>query len=243
MGKFEMRRSTSLITSSSRLFVLVCLVYGYFFPSVAADAQTAAGTSISDSASATYVDPNNSGTTVNATSNTVTVTVAEVAGMTLTASGVTNHTTGGSNNLPGNTLYYNYTITNTGNDPTDFVIPGTATLTGPITLVSVAYSIDGTTYNTVSGASATTSSVAEGGTVKVRGTVTVNSSASPGDTMSVLVGNVNPNDNSSGTQDAAYPSAPTAGTGKCYTQDIADGGATGEVNGAPPNGEREASGT
>ncbi len=32
---------------------------------------TAAGTAISNTASATYTDPNNSGTTLNATSNTV----------------------------------------------------------------------------------------------------------------------------------------------------------------------------
>jgi hypothetical protein len=46
----------------------------------ALSAGTAAGTNISNTATATYNDPNNPGTTLDAQSNTVTVTVAEVAG-------------------------------------------------------------------------------------------------------------------------------------------------------------------
>jgi hypothetical protein len=43
---------------------------------------TAAGTTISNTANVTYIDPNNPGVTLNATSNAVTLTVAEVAGIT-----------------------------------------------------------------------------------------------------------------------------------------------------------------
>lgn len=50
---------------------------------------TSAGTSISNTATATYEDPNNPGTTINTTSNTVVVTVAEVAGITVTGAGTT----------------------------------------------------------------------------------------------------------------------------------------------------------
>ena len=198
-----------------------------------AHAQTAAGTPITDAASASYVDPNNSGQTVNTPSNSVTVTVAEVAGMTLTGSAVTDHT-GGANILPGHVLYYDYVITNVGNDTDQFVIPGTVTITGPATLTSVQYSTNGgTSYTTVSGASATTPTVAEGGTVQVRVTVTVSPSAAPGATIAVLLGNTSPNDNTSGTQNQAYPAAPSGGAGKCYTADP----------GSPTNGNREASAT
>jgi len=43
-------------------------------------ADTAGGTTISNTATATYTDPSTN-TTLNATSNTVTITVAEVAGI------------------------------------------------------------------------------------------------------------------------------------------------------------------
>src|SRR3712207_3028135 len=53
---------------------------------------TAAGTSISNTATATYNDPNNPGQTLNATSNTVSITIAEVAGITVTPSAVSDST-------------------------------------------------------------------------------------------------------------------------------------------------------
>jgi len=206
---------------------------GLFLLPHCAEAQTAAGTTITDSASASYVDPNNSGQTVNTPSNSVTVTVAEVAGMTLTAVSVTDHT-GGVNILPGHVLYYDYLITNVGNDTNQFVIPGTATITGPGTQTSIQYSTNGgTTYTTIGGANATTPTVVEGGTVLVRVTVTVTSAAAPGDLIAVLLGNVTPNDNSAGTQNQAYPAAPSGGSNKCYTADP----------GSPVNGNRESSAT
>ena len=209
------------------------LLAAMLLPLPGARAQTAAGTPITDSASASYVDPNNSGQTVNAPSNSVTVTVAEVAGMTLTGSAVTDHT-GGANILPGHVLYYDYVITNVGNDTDQFVIPGTVAITGPAALTSVQYSTNGgTSYTTVSGASATTPTVAEGGTVQVRVSATVTPSAAPGAAIAVLLGNTSPNDNSAGTQNQAYPAAPTGGAGKCYTSDP----------GSPVNGNREASAT
>ena len=213
------------------LAFLIGLALFRFLPG--AHAQTAAGTAITDAASASYVDPTNSGQTVNAPSNSVTVTVAEVAGMTLAASAVTDHT-GGANILPGHVLYYDYVIANVGNDTDQFVIPGTVAITGPATLTSVQYSTNGgTSYTTVSGASATTPTVAEAGTVLVRVAVTVISSAAPGAAIAVLLGNTSPNDNSAGTQNQAYPAAPAGGAGKCYTSDP----------GSPVNGNREASAT
>lgn len=85
---------------------------------------TAAGTPISNTATATYTDPNDAtNTPINATSNTVVVQVTEVAGITATAQTPSNAAPNA-----GDTLYVDFVITNTGNDPTQFYIPGTATL-------------------------------------------------------------------------------------------------------------------
>jgi hypothetical protein len=75
---------------------------------------------IVNKATATYSDGT---TTFNATSNTVTITVAEKAGITIVAATP-------SNTAPkaGDTLYVDFTITNDGGDPTQLFIPGTATL-------------------------------------------------------------------------------------------------------------------
>jgi hypothetical protein len=102
---------------------------------------TTAGQSISNTATATYEDPNNPGTTINSTSNTVTVTVAEVAGITVTASGITDSTSATPISV-GDTLYYNYTVTNVGNDPTKFRVPNLARVTGPATADNLEYSIE-----------------------------------------------------------------------------------------------------
>src|SRR5467141_3891896 len=71
-------------------------------------AQTPGGTSISNQASATYSDGTNSYSTV---SNTVTVTVSDVSGLTITPDAGTNPTV-----VAGQTaVLYNFTVTNTGN--------------------------------------------------------------------------------------------------------------------------------
>lgn len=202
-------------------------------------ADTTAGTTISNTATATYEDPNAPGTTINATSNTVTVTVAEVAGVTATPLAI-NDINGGTV-LPGDTLNYDYRITNVGNDPTRFFIPGSATVTGPGTAGALQYSIDGgTTFNPVTGAGVTTTSIPAGSSVIVRVPVTISALASSGSTVAVRLGDTGANDNSAGTQN--QPDAfdgPTAT--EIRTVDNPNGGATGEAAGAPSNGEREAS--
>lgn len=93
--------------------VATALLTGSFFQFIApvlADG-TAAGTSISNTATATYEDPNAPGSPINSTSNTVTVTVAEVAGITVTGSGVANQTTPGGSTKSGDLLVYTYTVT------------------------------------------------------------------------------------------------------------------------------------
>jgi hypothetical protein len=147
---------------------------------------TASGTAITNTATASYDDPTGVGS-INTTSNPVTVTVAEVAGLTVTGSGITNKTNPGGAVAVGNQLYYNYTLTNSGNAPTTFHIPGNPTVTGPGTSTGVEYSNDGGTTWIPAPTGATTPSVAAGGTVIVRVGVTVTTGA--GSTISVQLGN------------------------------------------------------
>ncbi len=174
-------------------------------------AGTAANTVISNTASATYNDPNNTGTTLNATSNTVTVTVAEVAGITVGAGAVTDTAAGHAGNiLPGDVVNYDFNVTNIGNAPNTFALSGTATVTGNGTAGTLQYSADsGTTWTNIpAGGLAATTTVAEGASVIVRVPITVSASAATGDVIKVLLGNTGANDNTPATQNVAYRTRP-----------------------------------
>jgi hypothetical protein len=182
---------------------------------------TASGTAITNTATASYDDPTGVGS-INTTSNPVTVTVAEVAGINVTASGVTNKTNPGGAVVVGNQLYYNYTITNVGNSPTTFHIPGNPTITGPGTLTGVEYSTDGGT-NWIATTGSTTPSVAAGGTVLVRVTITATNGG--GTSIGVQLGNTPGNLSN-------QPYSASGNGDDLYT-----------VGGNPANGSREGSAT
>ncbi|MEM6353525.1 MAG: hypothetical protein AAF766_22475, partial [Cyanobacteria bacterium P01_D01_bin.14] len=198
---------------------------------------TAAGTAIENTATATYNDPNDPDAPLTSTSNTVTVSVAEVAGITVSAAGV--------DDLDGGTvdanddLYFRYTITNVGNDTTDFRVPSSADIQGPGTLTSgaaIQVSYDGgTTWIDVPSGGLETDPIVPGGSVQVRVPITVNAVVSPTDVISVQLGNT-PGDGQN---------QPFVGDGgDVFTVDSDDPPATpGEVVGAPVNGVREASAT
>jgi hypothetical protein len=211
---------------------------------------TAAGQPISNTATATYEDPNNPGTTINATSNTVIVTVAEVAGITVTGSGVTDTISSPTNTTVqvGDLLIYTYTLTNVGNDPTKFHIPNQATTTGPGTVSGVLptdkngaappsgtlqYSTNGgTTWTNVAAGGVDTDSVPVNGTVLVRVPVTVQAGAQTNDIITVTLGN---------TPGDAQNQLRSPDGGDVYTVDNLDNAGGGEVAGTPINGTREAS--
>ncbi|BAY10923.1 hypothetical protein [Calothrix sp. NIES-2098] len=207
---------------------------------------TKAGQSISNTATATYEDPNNPGTTINATSNTVTVTVAEVAGVTVTDNAPTFKTDANSDGdyNTGDTIYFNFTVKNTGNDPTKLVIPETPLVTdnnAGVNLAQLNGSVEisydnGTTWSALP-SGGVTNSVAADTSVLVRVPVQVLNNGDPtnGDQISVQLGNTPAND-----QNIART---TTDTTDLYTQDNADGAVANEVNGAPVNGVREASDT
>ncbi|MEH1907718.1 beta strand repeat-containing protein [Nostoc sp.] len=219
--------------------VVTVLLTGSFFQFVApvlADGTTA-GTSISNTATATYEDPNAPGSPINSTSNTVTVTVAEVAGITVTGSGIANQTTPGGSTQSGNVLVYTYTVTNVGNDSTKFQIPNLATTTGPATVSgllpgsttsgNLQYSIDGgVTWINIPAGGLTTVAIAVNGTVLVRVPVTVQAGAQTGDIITARLGQ---------TPGDAQNQPRTADGGDVFTVQISTAG--------PINGVREASAT
>ena len=173
---------------------------------------TAAGTAISNTATATYSDPNNLGQTLNATSNTVSVTVAEVAGITV-GGGVPVDTTPGhaGNILPGDILNYDFTVTNIGNAADPFALPGTATVTGPGTAGALQYSTDGGAhFTTVPAGGVTTAAIAANAAIIVRVPITVGAAAATGDVIKVQLGDAGLNDNASDTQNIADASPSAA---------------------------------
>ncbi|GAP95487.1 cell surface protein [Leptolyngbya sp. NIES-2104] len=161
---------------------------------VLAQTQTAAGTTISNTATATYSDGT---TTYNATSNTVTVQVAEVPGINVAAQAPSNAAPNAND-----PLHVDFTITNVGNDPTQFFIPGTATLNttdffvdGPLQIIAVngtaitpvPIPTAGDSTGTLLGA--TQGSIAANGTITVRVPVRVRGTAVAGATTTVALGN------------------------------------------------------
>ncbi|MBW4508868.1 MAG: hypothetical protein KME64_20485 [Scytonematopsis contorta HA4267-MV1] len=215
--------ATALITGSLFQFIAPVFAEG-----------TTAGQSISNTATATYEDPNSPNTTINATSNTVVVTVAEVAGITVTASGTTD-TTPATPISRGDVVYFNYTVTNVGNDPTKFQIPNIATVTGPGTVGNLEYSTDGgTTWTAISGAELITNSISPDGSILVRVPVTISSTAQTNEDINVVLGNTPGNNQNQPRTDENTD---------IFTVDNPDTGVTGEVAGIPVNGVREASAT
>ncbi|MFE4107812.1 beta strand repeat-containing protein [Almyronema epifaneia] len=202
---------------------------------------TSAGTQITNQATAEFNYVNNLGVNVlnNATSNTVSVEVAEVAGITVSSQGVTD--TSGGTVAPGDSLIYRFQVTNLGNDATRFFLPGQAVVSGSATLTTITADLngDGTFETTIPSTGLVTNVIGVGEAIDVNVTVQVAPTAATGDSISVQFGNTAPNDNTAATQN--QPDAPdSAGVDEVRTVDAANG-APGETDGSPLNGEREAS--
>ncbi len=209
------------------------LILGIRFPVFAAG--TPAGTPIENRATGSFEDPQNPGIPIEVESNTVTITVAEVAGITVQPSGVSD--TDGDDRIDvGDLLYFQYQVTNVGNDPTRFSIPNSANITGPGTVAgNLEISTDGgQTWVPITGTELITDSVPADGSILVRVPVTVRSDAGVGSEIAVQLGNT-PGDEQNVSQDP--------GVGDVYTTDNPDGAVPGEVAGFPVNGTRGASAT
>jgi hypothetical protein len=195
---------------SRHLLAATLLISGGFALAQPVGALLAPGTSISNTATATFTD-SGTGNTFNATSNTVTVQVAEVPGISVTAQTPSNATPNA-----GDTVDVDFVITNIGNDPTQFFIPDTVTfgsVTGPTPTLSgplkiIAVNATGTSSTTVdvsipTGGAATGPNensyaslglgpIAPGGSVTVRARVQIAAAAQQNDTFTVSLGNTTP---------------------------------------------------
>jgi hypothetical protein len=214
-------------------FQLAAPVLAQTVPPTQPGQDTTAGKVIRNTATGTYEDPNQPGQTINTTSNTVTITVAEVAGITVTGSSVVD--ANGGTLQPNDNIQYNFTVTNVGNDATRFFIPNTAAVSGPGTLQAVQYSTDGT-YTDVPADGLTTGSINPGGTFSVRVVVRANASATAATPIAVTLGNTDP-------ANAQNVPVGTAAPNDVRTVDNTgtDGGDASAA--APANGEQEASAT
>ncbi|NEO99904.1 MAG: hypothetical protein F6K58_14730 [Symploca sp. SIO2E9] len=204
---------------------------------------TLAGTNISNQATATYNDPEDINNPLTTVSNTVTVIVAEVAGITVTPVGIENVTASGQPVLPNHELFFDFEVTNVGNAASNIFVPDltgvniseTATdTTGSPTagVTQVQYSTDGgTTFTDVTVGGQFIPTIPAGDSIIVRIPVTVDSDADAGGEITVTLGNTDP---IGGQNEPLLAGGAIAGNADVSTQDSDD-------TTAPSNGEREAS--
>jgi hypothetical protein len=249
MSNLKKKRNHRPMVAYRPLAIAALLASGTF--QIIAPALAAGGLDITNKATATYNDgtPASILTPYNATSNTVTIRVNEVTGLTIAPSAPS--TTAPQ---PNSTLYVDFTITNTGYDTTQVFIPGTATLSdttnyqlnGPLLVMSV----NGVAQNGTTGVNVPASGAATGDTTKftftgaglggslppnstvvVRVPVKALGSASPATPLTVSLGDT-PTASTTGTPQNNVVEAATPGVKDVYTVDNADG-ATGEYPGTP----------
>lgn len=237
-------------------------------------AGSAPGTVIRNQATGSFVDTKD-GSLENIESNVVQVTVAEVAGITVTPAGLVEAPTGvnGAGPSQGNgsfdpedVVYFVYEITNVGNDPTQFFIPGTASSVtngsqvGQIEIIELDGDGPGpnpptdlqgapvpiqnsgnNTGDTITPGQPLVLGLPQGslppnGTLKVRIPIKFNAGLNPGDQVTAVLGDTNGNDNSANTQNQVYSA--NGSNGDLYTQDNQDGdGIANETPGEPANGD------
>lgn len=107
--------------SNHKLLILVVLLMaGILMATSSANAYTRAGTDITNVASAVYVDQ--TGQQFTTPSNQVITTVQEICGMDITPSGSAPSYAHQQSAAPGQVVYYQYTLTNAGNDLNDFYV-------------------------------------------------------------------------------------------------------------------------
>jgi uncharacterized repeat protein (TIGR01451 family) len=258
------KASKSLSIRVLRPFLGLALLSAYISPADAAG--TAAGTPINNTAYGSFENPANPGVAVPVQSNTVTLTVSEVAGINVSnqgvpveaPSGVTGAGPAQGDGVIGSedVVYFTFRITNIGNDQTQFFIPSApANVTnaafgavGPIRIVNYNNGSTNTPLGIDVTAGAATGSIAgipNGGSVPVNGYIDVrvpvkaNAGLVAGtDIITVVLGNtVSP---APVNQNVQFVPGGSFGAGNdVYTQDN-PGTTNGDLAGSPAF-EREAS--
>jgi hypothetical protein len=177
------RKPFSILCRSAALLAVVSALC---FPVIA---QTPGGTVISNQASATYSDGTNTYSTV---SNTVTVTVSNVSGLTITPDAGSNPSV-----VAGQTgVLYNFTVTNTGNftDKVHFLASGASVrVVGPGTVTQAVIDVDNSgTINAgdtdIMTAAVDSANILANGNIHVLVEVSVSSGATTGQSVQVLLG-------------------------------------------------------
>lgn len=230
--------------------VALCAAAFFVLGLSALAAGTPAGSSIPNTANATYTDPLTPGTPLTTTSNTITIRVGEVAGITVVPLAV--GAVGGGVIVPGGAVNFDFTLRNTGNWPNYISIPNTATLTGTAGATisgSLQISYDGVTFvpltaaaGTVTGSGSSarlqTTQIPVDGTVIVRVVAAVPAGATQSSTINVILGNTGSNDNGATTQNEPYSAGHTNNVATLNGNGVLDT----TTPGPPLNGRREASG-
>src|SRR5437660_776064 len=185
-----MKNRKTFVSTAAILRVLITLAIACAL-SARTVAQTPGGTTISNQASATYSDGTNSYSTV---SNTVTVTVSNVSGLAITPDAGSNPTV-----VAGQTgVLYNFTLTNTGNftDQVRFLASGaSARLVGPGTITRAVIDVDssgtinaGDTDVFTNGADVISANIAQNAAIHVLVEASINSGATAGQSVQILLG-------------------------------------------------------
>jgi hypothetical protein len=241
------RRSAALVAKFSllsyRSLLLVFLLLGgnLIMAKMVIAASPLPGVAIENQATASFLDTGDN-TSKTVLSDVVTTTVAEVAGVTVTAAGMT------GTPAPGNTVFFNFRITNVGNDATRFFIPGvpssiTNGTAGNITVIEYDPDGSGTTAptnissnNTVlttGSDTGTLTGIPNNGSIPANGTLLVQIPVTIGTTVtgsnvSVTLGNTSP----ANGQNIVYVNEGN----DLYTIDNT-GTANGDFTGDPINGD------
>jgi len=206
-------------------------------------AGTEAGETISNTATATYNDGN--GTEIEATSNTVSITVAEVGGLTAQPSGF-NDVDGGAV-ATDDELQFFFDVTNVGNAPTDIHIPDTGDLTTQnFDVDTIFIDIDDGNgfieFNNTNFPGGIVPDVDPDDVIRVRADGTPEAGTRAGDPVGVTLGDTGDNDNTANSQNQPDNNDPINGDTTPLDIDLRTEDAN-PGDGPPVNGEREASAT
>ncbi|NNE98491.1 MAG: hypothetical protein HKN25_05660 [Pyrinomonadaceae bacterium] len=180
--------SSLRIKSILHFAVIAAMLFGYTLQGFA---QTAAGTPIRNTASATYGDGSGPADEFSTVSNEVTVTVARVAGLTITPDAGS-----GPAVVPGQTgVTMDFTVTNTGNfdDNVVFLASGGSINAGAgATVTAAVVDPTGTPVDIFGNAADVSYPLNRGASVTVRVTLSISAAATPG-SIQVFLGDESTN--------------------------------------------------